>query len=237
MKLNHISAIIYKQFIDTLRNKTIILMMFLYPIITFAFVFLSNSSSEIVSSVSPMLITMHIIMSPIVCFSGVMSEEREKNTLRMLFVSNINGGEYLIGISSCLLSFLIASTLPYYFLFSFRSKQATLFFCASIFGISCSSIIGAIIGILSKNQSTVGTIASPVSMVLGLLPIMANFNKLVNKVSSILYSQKIYSIIFSLDNASYSYLDRDVFIFTLNIIVLALAFVIIYSMKGAHIYD
>lgn len=50
------------------------------------------------ASVLPTFITMHIVMIPIINMANIIAEEKEKNTLRVLIMSNVKPMEYLIGI-------------------------------------------------------------------------------------------------------------------------------------------
>ena len=89
MNRHHIKAVMYKQFCDTLKNKLLLLLIFMYPVLAYIFYFLLKDTQEAVNIVIPIFITMHIIMAPIVCMSSIISEEKEKNTIKVLLFSGI----------------------------------------------------------------------------------------------------------------------------------------------------
>lgn len=77
--------------------------------------------------------------------------------------------------------FLLISTVPYYFLLNLEYKAGLQLFLISFIGVSCSSLLGSIIGVVAKSQIVVGTISSSVSMIIGLLPMMSNFSSELKK--------------------------------------------------------
>ena len=233
MRVRMVKAVVYKQTLDILKNKMIVFMMFLYPFMTLTFKLLLINQAEIFSFVFPVFVTMHIIMAPMLCFSSVISEEKENNTLKMLFLSDVRSIEYLFGIGLCLIFFLITSTIPYYFILDLTFNQAIILLFMSLFGFICSALLGSIIGIFAKNQTSVGTIDSPISMFIGLLPMMGNFNETIKKVSNILYSQRIYNIAYNYNNMTFDIAYREeIFIFFCNAAVLIVIFSMIYSERG-----
>lgn len=233
MSFRNLKAVLYKQFADMSRNKMLIFMMLMYPILLFLFyILLKNNNKQILDFMFPTFVTMHIIMSPIICFSSVISEEKEKGTLRVLLLSGVNAIEYFLGVFLCLLFFLMISTSPYYFLLNLEHKECFQLFLISFIGVSCSSLLGSIIGIVAKNQIVVGTISSPVSMIIGLLPMMSNFSSDLKRVSDYLYSQRIYDFVYSFRVNTVDLTIKDLVIFGCNFVVFALLFVIVYRKKS-----
>ena len=123
MNRHHIKAVMYKQFCDTLKNKLLLLLIFMYPVLAYIFYFLLKDTQEAVNIVIPIFITMHIIMAPIVCMSSIISEEKEKNTIKVLLFSGIRSYEYLLGVAGVLMGILIVSVIPYLFILKFEKQQ------------------------------------------------------------------------------------------------------------------
>lgn len=232
MSNRHIKAIMYKQLHDIIRNKLVIMLIFMYPILAYIFYFLLNDTPEAVNMVVPIFITMHIIMSPIVCMSSIISEEKEKNTLKGLFFAGIKSYEYLIGISSILMVILLISLLPYLLILQFRIGQVICFFYFAIIGFLCSLLLGSVIGIVAQNQMCVGTISSPLSMFIGLLPMASMFNLYIEKISKVLYSKRIYNVIYLfMDNKEIDILV-DTSVCLINMLILIIIFGFVYRRSG-----
>ena len=234
MRKNSLLAVIYKQMHDCLRNKLIILMIFMYPILTYIFYFLLHDTPEAINMVIPIFITMHIIMTPIICMSSIISEEKEKNTLKVLFFSNVKGREYLLGVGMVILFILILSLIPYLLILDFTIMELSIFYLFSIFGLITSLLLGAVIGIVAKNQMSVGTISSPLSMIIGLLPMMAVFNTTINKFSKIIYSKQIYDIVYKFLVSEEVDYQTLILICISNMIVFIFMFSIVYRRTGVE---
>ena len=232
MNRHHIKAVMYKQFCDTLKNKLLLLLIFMYPVLAYIFYFLLKDTQEAVNIVIPIFITMHIIMAPIVCMSSIISEEKEKNTIKVLLFSGIRSYEYLLGVAGVLMGILIVSVIPYLFILKFDTEQTLLFFYFIILGFVCSMLLGSVIGIMSKNQMSVGTISSPLSMFIGLLPMASIFNDSVDKASKILYSKRIYDVVYSFMGEMKTDIGIDTGVCVANMAVFILVFFFVYTKSG-----
>lgn len=228
----HIKSVMYKQLHDTIKNKLVILLIFMYPVLAYIFYFLLKDTPQATNMVIPIFITMHIIMAPIVCMSSIISEEKEKNTLKGLFFSGVKSYEYLLGISSVLLLILIVSLIPYLFILQFNVGQILCFFYFAVIGFLCSLLLGSVIGIISKNQMCVGTISSPLSMFIGLLPMTSMFNTHIDKISKVLYSKRIYDVIYSFLDNKKIYIIIDTSVCMINMFILIIIFSFAYKTSG-----
>lgn len=227
MSLTKIRAIIYKQMIDTKRNVIILFLILLYPILTFIFYALL-SGNPVVNMIIPSFITLNIVMIPIIIMSNIISEEKEKDTLRILVMSNVAPIEYFIGVGTTLFIVIMFSLIPYTFLLKLTLVSTVYYFIYSSLGVVISLIIGAIIGIIIKNQMGVGAISSPVSMFFGMLPMLTNINNKIKSFSFILYSQKIYDLIVNVEEHSLS----NILVIVINLILLGGIFIMLYIRKG-----
>lgn len=138
-----------------------------------------------------MFAVMHIGMAPLNVTTAIISEEKEKNTLRMLLFANIKPTEYLIGIGGYVFSACMIGTVVFAVLGGHRGKEFIIFLLIMAAGIVVSMLLGALIGIWSKSQIAATTISTPVMMVFAFLPMIAMFNSTIAKVADIAYSQHI----------------------------------------------
>lgn len=134
---------------------------------------------------------MHIGMAPLNVMSAVISEEKEKNTLRMLFFGNVKPVEYLLGIGGFVFSACMAGAVVFAVLGGYRGEVFVQFLLIMAAGICVSMLLGAVIGILTKSQITAASIATPTMMVFAFLPMLAMFNETIAKVADYVYSQQI----------------------------------------------
>lgn len=167
---------------------------------------------------------MYIGMAPLTSIAAIISEEKEKNTLRVLIMSNVKPHEYLLGIGSyvwfaCMLGgSIICSAGDYGFWtgVKFMGIMAT--------GIMASMLIRAIIGIWSRNQMMATSITVPVMMIFSFAPMLSMFNSTIEKAAGILHSEQISRMLGHINDLK---LDvKNAGVIGINIFIAALIFVI-----------
>ena len=93
--MNNIAAIFKKQLKDTLKNKTVLIQFVMFPVLTL----IMNNAIKMQEMPENFFVnlfaTMYIGMAPLTSIASIISEEKEKNTLRVLIMSNVKPYEYL----------------------------------------------------------------------------------------------------------------------------------------------
>lgn len=191
IKVRNISAIYQKQWKDTLKNTQVLFIFFLYPLMTFVMTTALPSEAGTIEFFVSTFATMHIVFTPLTGLSSVIAEEKEKNTLRVLIMSNVKPTEYLIGIGIFMFFGTFVGSLLFPIMAGYTGIDFVFFVMVEMIGIVISMLLGAIIGILSKNQMSVNTMAVPIAIVLAFVPMLSSFNGTIRKISVILYSQSI----------------------------------------------
>ena len=95
--MRHILAILWKQVKDTFKNKTILIQFVMFPVMTVIMenaIKIENMPKHFFAN---LFAIMYIGMAPLTSMSAIISEEKEKNTLRVLHMSNVKAVEYFIG--------------------------------------------------------------------------------------------------------------------------------------------
>ena len=87
---------------------------------------------------------MYIGMAPITAVAAIISEEKEKNTLRVLMMANVKPWQYLIGVGFyvwviCMLGASVMST-------AFSGQYIVTYLCFMGIGFMVSIVVGAWIG-------------------------------------------------------------------------------------------
>lgn len=228
MSRRNILAIIFKHILDSIRNPIILFLMILYPVMTLVFMLVMGRDSEPFTFLFATMFTMHITMCPMLIFSNVISEEKEKNTLRLLFMSNVKPLEYLSGIGVVNFFLLLISIVPYIFFDILIKDYIFEIYLFAFVGMLCSGVLGASIGIISKSQMSVGIMTAPISMIIGLLPMLANMNIKIKDVSKFVYSQKIYDVVFDNGNVDSYWSFENISIMIINLLLFLIIFFLSY---------
>lgn len=185
------SIIFRKQMKDTGKNIALLIQFVMFPLMAVIMenaIQLENMPEHFFMG---MFAVMHIGMAPLNVMTAIISEEKEKNTLRMLLFANIKPTEYLIGIGGYVFSACMIGSVVFDILGGYRGKEFVFFLLIMAAGIIVSMLVGAVIGIWSKSQIAATTISTPVMMVFAFMPMLAMFNDTIAKVADITYSQQI----------------------------------------------
>lgn len=232
MRANRILAIINKQKKDLFRNPMMIILFIFFPIMSFILtITVANHVAVLTRTYFPIMFAVIFIgLIPTVCMANIIAEEKEKNTLRVLIMSNIKPVEYLLGVGVHLFVLSVVAMIMFGIIGGFEGMEFIYFIIASMFGCMASIILGAAIGMSSNNQMAANGIAVPIGVITAYFPMIAGFSKPFETVSKYLYTQQINYLLNDLQSTNFT-LER-VIIISVNIIVLITCFTLIFRKKG-----
>lgn len=189
--MNHAWIIFRKQLKDILRNKTVLIQFLMFPVMaivmTRSITIDGLPENYFVSLFAPM----YVGMAPLTGMAAIVSEEKEKNTLRVLRMAGVGGGEYLLGTGGFVWLSCLAGSAVLCACGSYTASQRAWFLSVMALGILISILLGASIGAVSRTQMMATSLAIPVMMLLAFLPMLSQFNASIASVSKYLYSQQI----------------------------------------------
>ncbi len=187
--MDNVSVIIKKQIRDTFKNKTVLIQFVMFPAMTLIMENAIKMDGMPVNFFTKLFSVMYIGMAPLTSAAAIISEEKEKNTLRVLLMANVKPWEYLLGISVyvwtlCMLGAAVMATgLP--------ASDIPFYMMTMGLGFIISILAGACVGIYAKNQMVSTSLVMPVMMVLSFAPMLAMFNDKIEKVARFFYTQQI----------------------------------------------
>lgn len=202
-KTHPILTILQKQLKDTMKNKAVLLQFLMFPILG-----LIMTKSVKMEDMPPnffvyLFAVMYVGMAPLVSVSAIISEEKEKNTLRVLLMAGVKPRQYLLGIgcyvfSACMLGSAVFGCL----LEGGTFQERMQFLLILAIGIVASILLGAAIGVGSRNQMAATSLTVPVMLVFAFLPMLSMFNEVMAKVAKFTYTEQIRLLISSLNGGS-----------------------------------
>lgn len=141
-------------------------------------------------------VLMNLSLVPVALLSMMIAEEKEKNTLRTLMLSNVSAAEFLI--SKCLVALLLleAVDLIVFFLAGIPLSGLPMFLLATTLTALCMLLLGAVIGLACKNQMSTGTIASPVALLLMAPTMLAPMNDTVAKFAQFIPTYSMMQLVY-----------------------------------------
>ena len=243
--MSNVKAIFKKQFKGTVQNPEILLQFILYPLLAFLlnimfvqdFYGIPEDIAELLIANTPNMVTMQATifagMGLITVIAGIIAEDIEKKSLRFLTMAGVKPLSYLVGVSGVILLASLVTSMAFAWIAEFNGQNFWIFTAAMMSSVVGSTVLGAVIGMLAKNQQSASAIAMPIAVVLGFGPMMAQFNARMADVMHVFYTQQL--------NVVADYLTRGTgntplwqsfAIMWGNVAALGILFVIVYRRKG-----
>ncbi len=224
MHVQNITALFQKQLKDSIRNMPVLVLFIVYPVIALVMTQAMKNQVGMGAFFVSIFATMHCVFTPIVTTSSIIAEEKEQNTLRVLFMSNVTLKEYLLSIGGFVLISNLITSCFFLLLTEFTPKQALLFLLAIGIGSFISIILGACLALFSKNASAANGLSVPFGMVFAFLPMLANFNSGIEAVSKFTFSQQISYLLAGKELTGFGLIVLGV-----NFIILCIVATVLYS--------
>ena len=228
--MRNIAAVFSKQLKETLKNKSILIQFLMFPVMVLIM------ENAIVLEGMPehffvkLFAVMFVGMAPLTCISSIISEEKEKDTLRALMMSNVHPFEYLIGIGLYVWLMCMVGAAVFAVTGGYESKDFLMFMVIMAAGILLSELTGAVIGVFSKDQMAATSVTVPVMMVFSFLPMLSMFNESIEKIAKVTYSQQLSILINGLGTAEVK--PESILVITANFIISAVLFALVFKKKG-----
>jgi len=228
--MNSTKAIFLKQSKDMFKNFSVLIMFIVFPLVAFAMTMLiAHGNDDIADTMfTTMMAGIFIGMALIMSASAVIAEDREKKSLRFLVIAGVKPSSYLLGIGGVIFMASIFSSVAFGFIGGFNQNEFAAFMAIMLSGAIASIILGATIGIFSKNQQAATAMSMPIAMVLGFGPMAAQFNQQVERVFRIFYTHQINVVV----NDFSAGITGPLIVIWINIVVLVVLFGLAYRKKG-----
>lgn len=188
MKLStrRIKALLHKDLKDFFKNPSMVLTV-LVPLLFILFYRSVNLPIDSPNHKSVFLLNLGLLLNITLCTTTVAStsiaEEKEKNTLRTLILSNVKSSEFFL--SKILVSYLITmlTNVIIFFLAGVTVMTLPIYLLTTTLGAVCMLMISCVIGILSRDQMTCGVYQVPIMMFFLLPPVFAELNPFIYKIA------------------------------------------------------
>ncbi len=220
--------IIKKQLKDTLKNKTVLIQFILFPVMVLIMENAVKMDGMPELFFTKLFSIMYIGMAPLTSVASIISEEKEKNTLRVLTMANVKPWQYLVGVGFyvwiiCMLGAGVMAS-------GIKKEDIPFYLLIMAVGFVISILAGACIGILSRNQMTATSIVMPVMLVFGFSPMLAMFNESIEKVARFAYTQQLRKL---MDDMTPGGIKADgACILAVNAMLMVVLFFIAFRKKG-----
>lgn len=228
--MKNMAAIFQKQMKDTLKNKSVLVEFLIFPVMSIIMEYSIHIEGMPEHFFANMFAAMYVGMAPLVAMSAIISEEKEKNTLRALFMSNVKPAEYLAGAGSYIWIICMAGGCVIGISGGYNGTMLLSFLAIVGAGILVSMLIGAAIGTSSKNQMAATSLTVPVMVIFAFLPMLSMFNESIEKIAKITYSQQVSILINGIGKTGAAV--ENIVVISGNFLIAAVLFGYAYKKSG-----
>jgi ABC-2 type transport system permease protein len=222
--MNTIIAIFTKQLNDFPRNISVSLLFILFPVMAF----LMGSVMGVMEEFAGVFASMFVGTTPMIVICMNVAEDREYKSLRFLVMAGVKPSQYLFGLIGFVLLISLIPMAFFAYLGGYSGAQLVYYIIVFVLGLIASSILGASIGIFSKNVQQATAVYTPVMMLMIMGPLFVSVNETLRLIVESLFSYQIQMVVL---NPDYD-LKRALIVIAINIAVLLTFFVLAYKKKG-----
>lgn len=228
--IQNVKAIFWKQIKETFKNKAIFIQFVMFPVMTIIMENAVKIEGMQAHFFASLFAVMYVGMAPLVSMASILSEEKEKNTLRVLLMANVRPTDYLLGIGCYIWTLCMTGAAVIGIGGGYRGRALLFFLLFMGFGILISIVVGASIGSISKNQMMATSITVPAMMILSFLPMVSMFNQTVANIARFTYSEQLRILISQPERFELS--AEMIVVLSVNTILALALFVFAYKKCG-----
>lgn len=228
-------AIFLKQVTDLPKNVSILLLFIMYPAMAAVFtIFLDDPSFVVVFAM------MFVGGTPLVAVANTIAEDVEYKSLRFLMMAGVKPYQYMLGLYGFVMILAVPTLLVFGLIGGYSPQILLVFMILCLLGCIPSAVLGAVVGIFSKNVQQCSAIYTPLMLVIGFVPFLSVFNEVVEAVGYVLFTMQIFFRIgdltfmgdyFSIGDTGGDFIRSGLIILG-NFVVFAILFAVAYKKKG-----
>lgn len=235
ISVKKIKTLYIKDFKDLFKNASVlvaclipILFMLLYKNMTF------GEEHMPVEFLMKLGMVFNLGMVPLMIISTTVAEEKEKNTMRTLMLSNVSGLEFFISKMLVPVTFLIVSDAVIYLIVGMHMKYFLYFMIFNFLGSVSMVMIGGVIGIMARDQMSAGVYQVPAMLILFLPAVFSAMNETIEKLAKCTPTEAVSNLFFSQADKRYASAGSGFSIMVLLLWSVAATgvFVLMYRKKG-----
>jgi len=228
--MRSVKAIFAKQLRDIFKNRMVLIQFIVFPLVAFVFTeMVAKPNADIPDSMFvAMFAGIYAGMSVLSTTANFIAEDRERKSLRFLVMAGVKPYQYLLGIGGVMMAASLVVSVVFGLMGGFGGADFVRFAAVVLLGSAASTLLGATVGIISKNQQSAAAMAMPIGMILGFTPMLAQFSGTVQKVFGVFYTMQVNTLV----NDFSAGFTKPFLIILANIAVFAALFVLAYRKKG-----
>ncbi|HCL02917.1 MAG TPA: hypothetical protein DHW61_10990 [Lachnoclostridium phytofermentans] len=190
MSFRRIKIVYGKQLRDLTKNPTLAISFLVFPLLGFFFSQMDMPAGEARMMVR-LYLPMYVAMCGLMGTGSTMAEEKEKNTLRVLMMSNVKPAEYMASICLFVVTLQFFGVAYFIYLGGFHGIEILRTAIVVLLGSLCTMVLGSTVGLIAKTQMNANSYLTPVMLIVGMLPSLASLNRDLYPIAKYIYSTQM----------------------------------------------
>ncbi|MEO1769890.1 ABC transporter permease [Candidatus Enterococcus ferrettii] len=230
------------KFKELFRNKTFLITSSMVPLLTLIMRFVYQNILE-GAAMPPFMIALVLNLGLLMNLTSVsmmmpatmLAKDKEKNTLRTLMTSSVNGAEYFISsvLPSFVVSFLINLLVLLLSGINLREVNVGLYLLVTAIAGLTSCVLGMLIGLFAKNQMSSSNICTIFVLVLMMVPVFGNVAENFQKISGFLYTGIVGNLVSAFAEGTNQGLTSQSWLVLIGeLLIISVLFVLNYRKNG-----
>ncbi|BCZ44822.1 ABC transporter permease [Clostridium gelidum] len=184
--IRRVNALFKKEAKDLSRNINVLFMCVLPIMLCFMYSKLFGGSQEGKLFILNVCLNMNFVLVPGFITAMIIAEEKEKNTLRTLMLAAVSPLEFLVGKAMIILLISLGTNILMFFIMGMGLLYLGWFIIVTILVVISMMEFGAVVGIISENQMSTGTIGMPIFMIFLMIPFFIRINDVFRRIAELL---------------------------------------------------
>ena len=177
---------------------------------------------------------MNVSMMGFYCTAASLAEEKEKNTLRTLMTSSVNGLEFFLGslIPIVLMTEVVNVLCVFIVHMTMNPMQWAAYLAVTTTASVIASVGGMLLGIFAKNQVSASTLTTPVVLVFMMIPMFTGFSETLQKISMFFFTGIAFDAIANISNGLPAVDVKGIAVLAAEFILSVILFLVLYRRNG-----
>ncbi len=236
MNMRIVNTLIKKDFKNCVMNKNLLVSLAIPVLFCVLYNYLFSDMIGMDGAyVLQLCAIMSIAIVPATILPMMIAEEKEKYTLRSLMLANVKGIEFLAAKLEVCLVLTLIDALLIFFLAGGEAEHLIVYIAAVLLASFGLSFLGAVTGLLAKDQSSAGTISTPLLLIIMIPPLFSGLNEVITKIAVLVPTTSFRTMFLSAVNGKDLFGKDNVIAFAVCIAWIVVGYVVFhvfYKRKG-----